>query len=58
MGKAEDMNPLTVFLGLLLWTWVWGGWGTILAVPMLVVVKSVADRVDRLRPLGRLMAPA
>lgn len=57
MGKAEGMNPLTVFLGLLLWTWVWGGWGTILAVPMLVVVKSVADHVERLRPIGRLMAP-
>ena len=26
-------------------------------VPMLVVIKTIADRVDRLRPLGRLMAP-
>jgi predicted PurR-regulated permease PerM len=57
MGRAERMNALTVFLGLLLWTWLWGGWGTILAVPMLVVVKSVADHVERLRPVGRLMAP-
>jgi predicted PurR-regulated permease PerM len=46
-----------VFLGLLLWTWVWGGWGTILAVPMLVIVKSIADHVDGLKPIGRLMAP-
>ena len=57
MGKVERMSALTVFLGLLLWTWLWGGWGTILAVPMLVVVKSVADRVERLKPIGRLMAP-
>lgn len=57
MGKAERMSALAVFLGLLLWTWVWGGWGTILAVPMLVVMKSVADRVERLKPVGRLMAP-
>lgn len=57
MGKAERMSALAVFLGLLLWTWVWGAWGTILAVPMLVVVKSVADHVEGLRPLGRLMAP-
>jgi predicted PurR-regulated permease PerM len=57
MGRAERMNALAVFLGLLLWTWVWGGWGTILAVPMLVIIKSVADHVDRLRPIGRLMAP-
>jgi predicted PurR-regulated permease PerM len=57
MGKAERMSPLAVFLGLLLFTWVWGGWGTLLAVPMLVVIKSIADYVDRLRPVGRLMAP-
>jgi predicted PurR-regulated permease PerM len=57
MGKAEHMNVLAVFVGLLLWTWVWGGWGTILAVPMLVIIKSVADHVESLRSLGRLMAP-
>lgn len=57
MGKVERMSVLAVFVGLLLWTWIWGAWGTILAVPMLVVVKSIADHVDRLKPLGRLMAP-
>jgi predicted PurR-regulated permease PerM len=57
MGKAERMSALAVFLGLLFWTWVWGGWGTILAVPMLVVIKAVSDHVDALRPVGRLMAP-
>ena len=57
MGKAERMSVLAVFLGLLLWTWIWGAWGTILAVPMLVAIKSVADHVPALRPVGRLMAP-
>jgi predicted PurR-regulated permease PerM len=57
MGKVERMSSLTVFTGLLLWTWVWGAWGTVLAVPMLVIIKSTADHVPQLRPLGRLMAP-
>lgn len=57
MGKAERMSALTVFLGLLLWTWLWGEWGMLLAVPMLAVVKSVADHTTSLKPLGRLMAP-
>ncbi len=56
MGKAERMNALIVFLGLLLCTWVWGGWGMVLAVPMLAVIKSVADHADVLRPVSRLMA--
>jgi predicted PurR-regulated permease PerM len=57
MGKAENMNALTVFIGLMLWTWLWGGWGTILAVPMLVILKSTADHVPGLSRVGRLMAP-
>lgn len=56
MGKAERMSALVVFIGVLVWTWIWGAWGTILAVPMLVIVKSVADHVERLRPVSRLMA--
>jgi predicted PurR-regulated permease PerM len=57
MGKAERMNALAIFVGLIVWIWLWGEWGTILAVPMLAVIKSVADRVDGLKRVGRLMAP-
>jgi predicted PurR-regulated permease PerM len=57
LGKAERMHVLAVFLGVLFWTWMWGAWGTVLAVPMLVVLKAVADRVPPLQPFGRLMAP-
>jgi predicted PurR-regulated permease PerM len=57
MGKAERMSALSIFIGLLVWTWVWGAWGTLLAVPMLVVLKSVADRIEPMKPIGRLMAP-
>ena len=57
LGKAEHMHAVVVFLGVLLWTWIWGVWGTILAVPMLVIVKSIADHVDSLKPMSRLMSP-
>jgi predicted PurR-regulated permease PerM len=57
LGKAERMHMVVVFLGVLLWTWIWGAWGTILAVPMLVIVKAVADHVESLKPVSRLMAP-
>jgi predicted PurR-regulated permease PerM len=57
MGKVENMNALTVFIGLMVWTWLWGAWGTVLAVPMLVIVKSTADHVPSLHRVGRLMAP-
>jgi predicted PurR-regulated permease PerM len=56
MGKAEKMSVLAVFIGLIVWIWLWGEWGTILAVPMLAVIKSVCDHVDGLKRFGRLMA--
>jgi predicted PurR-regulated permease PerM len=57
LGRAERMHMLVIFVGLLFFSWLWGAWGTLLAVPMLVVIKSVADHVERLKPLSRLMAP-
>lgn len=57
LGKAERMNVITVFVGILVWTWIWGPWGTVLAVPMLVMVKAAGDRVPSLQPLARLMGP-
>lgn len=57
MGRAERMNVIAVFLGLLVWSWIWGVWGTILAVPMLAVIKAVADHVHPLQPFGELLGP-
>lgn len=56
MGKAEHMHVVAVFVGVLVWTWLWGAWGTILAVPMMVVLKAVFDHVDGLKPISRLLA--
>ncbi|MGE3275227.1 MAG: AI-2E family transporter [Vicinamibacterales bacterium] len=56
LGKTERMHMVVVFLGLLVWTWIWGAWGTILAVPMLSIVKAVCDHVPTLRPVARLLA--
>ena len=55
MSRAARMNPVAIFVGLLFWSWVWGVWGTILAVPMLMAIKSVCDRVEDLQPVGELL---
>jgi predicted PurR-regulated permease PerM len=36
-------------------SWVWGMWGTILAVPMLMMLKAICDHVDGLQPIGELL---
>ena len=55
MSRAAQMNPVAIFVGLLFWSWMWGVWGTILAVPMLMMVKSVCDHVEDLQPIGELL---
>jgi predicted PurR-regulated permease PerM len=57
LGRAEQMHVIVVFVGVLLWTWLWGAWGTVLAVPMLAVIKSICDHVEPLAPVSRLLAP-
>jgi predicted PurR-regulated permease PerM len=55
MGRAAQMNPVAIFIGLLFWSWIWGIWGTILAVPMLMMLKAVCDHVEDLQPIGELL---
>lgn len=55
MGKIERMNTIAVLVGLMFWTFVWGAWGTLLAVPMLAVTKTICDRIDGLRPVGEFL---
>jgi predicted PurR-regulated permease PerM len=57
LGQALRMNTLSVFVSLLVWSWVWGIWGTLLAVPLMAVVKAISDRVEAFRPMSRLLAP-
>jgi predicted PurR-regulated permease PerM len=55
MGKAAQMNRVAMFAGLLFWTWMWGVWGLLLAVPMMMAVKAVCDHVEDLQPFGRFL---
>ncbi|AMO25234.1 permease [Ramlibacter tataouinensis] len=54
-GRASRMNPVAVFIGVLAWGWLWGVWGLLLGIPILMVVKAVCDRVDQLKPVGELL---
>lgn len=54
-SRASRMNPVAVFVGLLAWGWLWGVWGLLLGLPILMVAKSVCDRVDDLKPVGEFL---
>ncbi len=54
-SRASRMNPVAVFVGLLAWGWLWGVWGLLLGLPILMIVKAVCDRVDDLKPVGEFL---
>ena len=55
LGRVAEMNRIAIFAGLLFWSWLWGIPGMLLAVPMMMVIKAVCDRVDDLRPIGAML---
>jgi predicted PurR-regulated permease PerM len=56
MGRAGQMNTGVVFVSLMFWGWIWGVWGMLLAVPIMMAVKSVCDHVEGLKPVSELLS--
>ena len=54
-SRASRMNAVVVFAGLLFWSWLWGAWGLVLGLPIMMVVKSICDHVEDLKPIGAFM---
>ena len=56
MGKVASMNRVAVFVGLLFWSWAWGVWGLLLAVPIMMSIKVFCDHVEELEPIGKFLS--
>jgi predicted PurR-regulated permease PerM len=54
-GRASRMNAVVVFAGILFWGWLWGAWGLLLGMPIMMAIKSVCDRVEAFTPVGEFM---
>jgi predicted PurR-regulated permease PerM len=53
--RMARINEVAIFFALIFWTFIWGIWGTLLAVPMLMSVKACCDRIEQLKPVGELL---
>ncbi len=54
-GRASRMNAVVVFVSVLFWGWLWGVWGLLLGMPIIMIIKAVCDRVEDLEPIGELL---
>lgn len=55
VGQRVKISPLVVLLSMLLWGTLWGPIGMILAVPIMVSIKLVCERIPTLTPVATLM---
>ena len=55
LGRRMALSPLVLILALMVFGWLWGIAGLLLAVPLLVCVKLVLARVEGMEGWARLM---
>jgi predicted PurR-regulated permease PerM len=55
LGSRLQLNPLAVTAALLIWGFLWGAVGLILAIPITAAMKIVFEHIDTLQPLSHLL---
>jgi predicted PurR-regulated permease PerM len=55
LGRAFRVSPLVIFVWLVLWTWLWGVAGALVAVPLLMLLKITCEQSKSLTWLAELM---
>jgi predicted PurR-regulated permease PerM len=53
--RVGRINTVIVFVALLFWGWLWGVWGLLLGVPIVMAIKAVCERVEDLRPISEFL---
>jgi len=55
-GRAFRMNAVAVFVAVLFFGWLWGGWGLLVGVPLLAIAKTTFERIPALQRYTTLLA--
>ncbi len=50
--RVGRLNAVTIFVSLLFWGWLWGVWGLLLGVPIVMAINAVCERIEDLRPIS------
>ena len=51
LGRRFTINPIIMFFSVVIWTWLWGIPGALMAVPATVVLNVVFSHIPSLNPL-------
>jgi AI-2 transport protein TqsA len=56
LGKAVGVSPVVILFALAFWGSLWGLTGLLLAVPLTVMMKIIAEHIDATRPVAKLVS--
>ena len=54
-GRIAKMNSAAVFIALIFFSWLWGLWGMLLGIPVIVILKVICEHVEHLQPIAELL---
>lgn len=57
LGRRLLLSPVAIFVAIIIWGWMWGILGALVAVPLLASVKIVCERIEPLRPVAEFLTP-
>ena len=55
LARRFTLNPVLVIMAIIVWHWMWGVPGAVLAVPMLAITKIICDRISMLAAFGHFL---
>ena len=53
--RMTSINIVAIFVALLFWGWLWGMWGLLLGVPIMMTVKAICERAEGLHAIAELL---
>jgi predicted PurR-regulated permease PerM len=56
--RVSRLNAVTVFASLLFWGWLWGLWGLLLGIPIMMALNVVCERIERLQVISHFLSGA
>jgi predicted PurR-regulated permease PerM len=54
--KIGKIKAVVVFVALLVWGWLWGVWGLLLGIPIVMAINAVCERVDELHLISEFLS--
>jgi predicted PurR-regulated permease PerM len=54
--KVSRLNAVAVFVSLLFWSWLWGTWGLLLGIPIMLAASVICERVEGLQSMSHFLS--